>query len=144
MEKVQQVRGFTMTACIECHSKPLAQMKGLDGEKAHWDIKLNHANSETMNCATCHNGNDMNNLNTLTGKNIDFNLSYNVCAQCHSSQFADWKGGAHGKKVAGWAPPRASMTCVNCHNPHNPSFETRWPSVFNTEKVKQRKEGLEH
>lgn len=140
-ERKSQIKSF---ACIECHSKPLAQMKGLDGKKAHWDIKLNHANSEIMNCATCHNGNDMNNLKTLTGKNIDFNLSYNVCAQCHSGQFADWKGGAHGKKVAGWAPPRASMTCVNCHNPHSPSFGTRWPSVFNTEKGKQRKEGLEH
>ena len=48
-----------------------------------------------------------------------------------------------GKKVAGWAPPRASLTCVNCHNPHKPSFETRWPSVYNTKKAKERKEDLE-
>ena len=140
-ERKGQIKSF---ACTECHSRPVAQMKNLDAQKAHWDIKLNHANSEVMNCATCHNGNDMNNLNALTGQNIDFNLSYKLCAQCHFSQFEDWKGGAHGKKVAGWAPPRASMTCVNCHNPHSPGFEKRWPVQFNTQTLKERKEGLDH
>ena len=140
-ERKGQIKSF---ACIECHIKPLSKMKGLNQQKAHWDIKLNHANSEIMNCITCHNGSDMNSLNTLTGKNINLNLSHKVCAQCHSSQFEDWKGGAHGKKVAGWAPPRASMTCVNCHNPHNPSFETRWPVQFNTQKALEREENLDH
>ena len=56
-ERKSQIKSF---ACIECHSKPLSQMKGSDGKKAHWDIKLNHASSEIMNCATCHNGDDMN------------------------------------------------------------------------------------
>lgn len=139
-ERKGQIKSY---ACIECHSKPLNQMKGTDGQKAHWDIKIQHAAIETMNCATCHNPENMNNLNSLTGQDIDFNLSYKLCAQCHNSQFEDWKGGAHGKKVAGWAPPRASMTCVNCHNPHNPSFEKRWPVQFNTQKGIERKEGLE-
>jgi len=140
-ERKSQIKSF---ACIECHSKPVSQMKGTDTQKAHWDIKLNHANSDAMNCATCHNGEDMNQLNTLTGKNIDFNLSYKLCSQCHSSQFEDWKGGAHGKKVAGWAPPRASNTCVNCHDPHSPSFEKRWPVRFNTKTEIERNEGLGH
>ena len=140
-ERKSQIKSF---ACIECHSKPVSQMKGTDTQKAHWDIKLNHANSDAMNCATCHNGEDMNQLNTLTGKNIDFNLSYKLCSQCHSSQFEDWKGGAHGKKVAGWAPPRESNTCVNCHDPHSPSFEKRWPVRFNTKTEIERNEGLGH
>jgi len=140
-ERKGQIKSF---ACIECHSKPLEQMSSFDRKRAHWDIKLNHANSETMNCATCHSPDNMNNLKTLTGQNVDYNLSYKVCAQCHSSQFEDWKGGAHGKKVAGWAPPRASMTCVNCHNPHSPSFETRWPVQFNTQTELERKEDLDH
>jgi hypothetical protein len=140
-ERKGQIKSYS---CIECHIKPVAQMKSSVGQKAHWDIKLIHANSEIMNCATCHNGENMNNLNTLTGQNIDLNLSYKVCSQCHSNQFEDWKGGAHGKKVAGWAPPRASQTCVNCHNPHDPGFDTRWPVQFNTHKALQRKEGLDH
>jgi hypothetical protein len=140
-ERKGQIKSY---ACIECHSKPLEQMTSEGTQKAHWNLKLNHANTEIMNCATCHNGADMNNLNSLTGQPIDFNISFKVCAQCHSNQFEDWKGGAHGKKVAGWAPPRASMTCVNCHNPHNPGFEKRWPVQYNTKKAIERKEGLDH
>ncbi|MFD1162008.1 cytochrome c3 family protein [Hwangdonia seohaensis] len=135
---------ITSYACTECHTEPLDELKGKDLKKAHWDITLAHANSNTMNCATCHNGSDMNNLNTLTGIKVDFNSSYKLCAQCHSSQFEDWKGGAHGKRIGGWAPPRASLTCVNCHNPHSPSIESRWPSRFNTEQIEGAYEGLEH
>ncbi|TPN85231.1 cytochrome c3 family protein [Aquimarina algicola] len=141
-ERKKQIKSF---ACTECHSKPLSEMQGSsDSKKAHWDIKLMHADTGVMNCTTCHNGNDMDHLTTITGNKVDFNNSYTLCAQCHTSQFEDWKGGAHGKKVEGWAPPRASMTCVNCHNPHNPSFKTRWPSRFNTQKVKERNEELVH
>lgn len=129
---------ITSYACTECHSKPLTQMQGKDAKNAHWDIKLVHANKNTMNCITCHNPDNMDNLRSLTGNNIDFNNSYNLCNQCHTNQFKDWKGGAHGKRLAGWAPPRASMTCVNCHNPHKPHFESKWPERFNTETVKER------
>ena len=125
--------------CTECHSKPLRQLKGKELKKAHWDITLKHANSNTMNCVTCHNSANMDNLKSLTGNDIDFNKSYQLCSQCHSSQFEDWKGGAHGKRIGGWAPPRASMTCVNCHNPHDPGFASKWPERYNTQKVKERK-----
>ncbi|MEA1787660.1 cytochrome c3 family protein [Arenibacter sp. GZD96] len=142
LERQGQLKSFP---CTECHNKPLMTPSNhLNGQKAHRDIVLNHANSETMNCATCHNGKDMNSLNTLTHQEIDFNRSYTLCAQCHFSAFEDWKGGAHGKKIAGWAPPRASMTCVNCHDPHRPGFEKRWPVHYNTQTGKERKEGLDH
>lgn len=125
-------------ACTECHSQPLDKMQSKDVKKAHWDIKLAHANENTMNCVTCHNPNNMDNLKSLTGNAIDFNNSYNLCNQCHTKQFEDWKGGAHGKRIGGWAPPRASLTCVNCHNPHKPHFESKWPARFNTQTVKER------
>ncbi|SFS51596.1 Cytochrome c7 [Zhouia amylolytica] len=129
-------------ACTECHSKPLNQMQGADSEeyqKAHWDVKMIHARELTMNCITCHDGNNMNELKSLTGARIDFNKSYQLCSQCHSNQFQDWKGGAHGKRIGGWAPPRVSMTCVNCHNPHQPAIQPKWPARFNTQKVLERK-----
>ena len=136
-ERKSQIKSFE---CTECHSKSLDKMQSKDaGKKAHWDLKMAHANKNTMNCVTCHDGSDMNSLKSLTGNKIDFNNSYNLCSQCHSKQFADWKGGAHGKSMGGWAPPRASLTCVNCHNPHNPSFESRWPARFNTQTEKERK-----
>ena len=125
--------------CTECHTKPLAKMQSKDIKKAHWNIKLDHADVNTMNCVTCHNGNNMDNLKSITGHDIDFNKSYKLCSQCHQKQYKDWTGGAHGKKIESWAKPRASMTCVNCHNPHSPSFETKWPARFNTQKVKERK-----
>ena len=125
--------------CTECHTKPLVKMQGKDIKKAHWNIKLNHADLNTMNCVTCHNGNNMDNLKSITGHDIDFNKSYKLCSQCHQKQYKDWTGGAHGKRLESWATPRASMTCVNCHNPHSPSFETKWPARFNTQKVKERK-----
>jgi hypothetical protein len=134
-DRKSQIKSY---ACSECHSKPLDKMQHKDYKKAHWDIKLVHANENTMNCVTCHNPNNMDQLNSLTGKGIDFNNSYNLCSQCHSKQFEDWKGGAHGKRLGGWAPPRAAMTCVNCHNPHKPHFESRWPSRFNTQTEKER------
>ena len=134
-ERKSQITSF---ACTECHSKPLKELKGKEYKKAHWDIKLMHAQQEIMNCTTCHNGNDMDHLKSLTGESIDFNRSYKLCSQCHSPQFEDWKGGAHGKNIGGWSLPRAAMTCVNCHNPHKPQIESRWPSRFNTQKVKER------
>lgn len=126
--------------CTECHSESLATLKAHKvGEKAaHWNIKLNHANAETMNCTTCHNQNDLDNLQSLTSSKIDFNYSYKLCSQCHQEQFKDWKGGAHGKQLGSWAPPRLSNSCVNCHNPHSPKFEKRWPVRFNTTVEKER------
>jgi hypothetical protein len=134
-ERKSQIQSFE---CSECHSKPLKKLKGKEFKKAHWDIRLKHANAEAMNCTICHDAKDMNHLKSLTGSKIDFNQSYNVCKQCHTKQFEDWKGGAHGKRIESWALPRASMTCVNCHNPHSPSFESRWPAQFNTQKRKER------
>ncbi len=126
--------------CVECHTEPLETLRNDQANKkaAHWDIKLNHASLETMNCATCHSSNDMSNLHSLTNSNIDFNYSHKLCSQCHQQEFKDWRGGAHGKQIGGWAPPRLSSTCVNCHNPHTPQYEKRWPSRFNTQKVKER------
>lgn len=125
-------------ACTECHTKPLKNMQSKDIKKAHWNIKINHADNNAMNCATCHNGKNMNHLRSITGHTIDFDESYKLCSQCHQKQFTDWTGGAHGKRIESWAPPRASMTCVNCHNPHDPHIKSKWPERYNTQKVKER------
>ena len=132
-----EIRSF---ACTSCHIKPLPKAKHeRELKKAHWNILLQHATPDNMNCATCHSvrGN-MDELKGLTGKKIDFNHSYKLCSQCHPKQFADWKGGAHGKQIGSWAKPRVSLTCVNCHNPHQPKITSRWPSRFNTKKEKER------
>ena len=117
--------------CQRCHKVPLAQMKhdGKDGKaKAHWNIALKHADQQVMSCATCHLEGDLNQLRMLANQPVSLDSSYRVCAQCHSKQAADWAGGAHGKRVGGWAPPRVAKTCAECHNPHSPAWDHRYPS----------------
>jgi|SRR5262245_780729 len=115
--------------CTVCHTVPLEQMRGTPGSarRAHWDVKLQHAPATIMTCATCHGPNGQ--LHTLQGAPVDFDHSYRVCAECHAHQVEDWAAGAHGKRAAGWAPPRVVMACVQCHNPHQPRWDTRWPAV---------------
>ncbi len=114
--------------CTECHVQSTPQrMTEAVLRKAHWDIRLEHASSEVMSCATCHSP-TMEHLQTLGGHPIDWNHSYQLCAQCHTRQSQDWYGGAHGKRVGGWAPPRVVKNCPECHNPHRPRLEKRWPS----------------
>ncbi len=136
---------ITQYPCSNCHIAPLTtrQAEGQErttqaGEsqdagaaKAHWDIMIEHAETSVMNCTTCHTADDMDALHTLTGDVVDFNHSYQLCAQCHGQQHEDWLGGAHGKRVGGWAPPRVVENCVECHNPHQPAWDIRWPAVTN-------------
>jgi nitrate/TMAO reductase-like tetraheme cytochrome c subunit len=65
-------------------------------------------------------------------------MSYQLCAQCHNSQVKDWVGGAHGKNLSGWKSARVSKLCVECHNPHSPALDKRWPSRYNSQMVSQR------
>jgi hypothetical protein len=118
--------------CQRCHKLPLAQMKhdGKDGKTtAHWAVALKHADASVMNCSTCHFEGDLNSLRTLTNRPVKLDNGYQVCAQCHSKQASDWAGGAHGKRVTGWAPPRVVRSCVECHNPHAPAFAKRMPAM---------------
>lgn len=132
--RIQQITKFP---CSNCHTKPIDQLKKLNkGVSAHWDIELKHAQPVAMNCMTCHNMDNPDELTSLTNTGISFDHSYQQCSQCHSSQFKDWDGGAHGKRLRGWLPPRISQTCTGCHNPHKPAFEKRWPSRLNTERIK--------
>lgn len=122
---------ITSFPCQHCHTLPVEQM-GFPGDttrrKAHWDIHLHHAGSAVMDCFTCHSQSDPNKLRSLSGQLMEFDGSHELCGQCHTHQYKDWLGGAHGKKLSGWNEPRVSQTCVGCHNPHKPALESRWPS----------------
>lgn len=130
---------ITSFPCSSCHTESLSELQkgAAAGEKkAHWNVELKHAGIEAMDCATCHNTNgDMDKLVTLTGKSIHINESYKQCAQCHSTQYKDWVGGSHGKRLGSWAQPRVINNCTSCHNPHSLAFEPRWPARLNSAKV---------
>ena len=130
-ERKSKIKSFK---CSECHTKSIPELKSknLTGKKAHENIKLNHATTEELTCNSCHPTQNLDHLKSNLNAKIDFNQSYKVCAQCHSSEYKDWLGGAHGKRVKGWVNPRISNTCVDCHNPHSPKFESRFPAKLST------------
>ncbi|MGB0805434.1 MAG: cytochrome C [Salibacteraceae bacterium] len=132
---------ITSFKCSECHNVPLAQLlatKPKMGEKSHWNIEIKHASKNVMNCTTCHSEGNMDKLHSITNEPISFNNSYQLCAQCHQTQYKDWVGGAHGKRIGGWAKPVVKNTCVDCHDPHGPSFPHKFPSRINTRMMEQR------
>jgi len=117
--------------CAGCHTKPLAELvrtRPAHEPLAHWSVRLEHAAEAVMACATCHSSSNQGQLRLLGGATVSIDHAYQVCAQCHSTQAADWVGGAHGKRVGGWAPPRVSYSCTECHNPHKPALAPRWPT----------------
>ena len=95
--------------------------------RMHVDIDLIHAPSDSMNCTTCHAGDDPGQLQKLNGDRVSIDHAYQVCTQCHYEQARDWAGGAHGKRLGGWRGKRVVNSCTECHNPHRPKFEQRLP-----------------
>ena len=91
-------------------------------------VTMQHAAAPVMSCATCHQRDSPTLLHTLSGQTVAIDHAYQMCAQCHATQAAVWAGGAHGKRAGGWAPPRVRYNCTECHNPHRPKFESRWPA----------------
>lgn len=132
---------LTQFPCSQCHTLPLDKMKGALPDslrRAHWtirqlhpvDVALHrvHAGDEVLRCVTCHNADNLDVLTSLTGREIAFDHSYQLCAQCHAQQHKDWLGGAHGKRLSGWLMPRVVQNCTGCHDPHQPRWPKRWPA----------------
>ena len=108
--------------CSECH-----QSSNLPQQKTnHEEIKLHHGSATSMHCYSCHQKQDVAKLK-IPKNNVDFNQAPKLCYQCHSSQYKDWKHGAHGKRIGSWTGKRVIMNCTECHNPHQPGFKKRIP-----------------
>ncbi|NJO55667.1 MAG: hypothetical protein HC834_04110 [Rhodospirillales bacterium] len=130
-ETIARIPRMEGMPCSQCHNEPLAAViakRPKDQALSHWQVKLQHAPETVMNCQTCHGTGNMDELVMLSGKPASFNEPYTLCAQCHATQAKDWAGGAHGKRLDGWAGKRVAENCTGCHNPHSPAFETRWPA----------------
>lgn len=125
---VKQFSPAKINSCKECHKGQNLKFNH-QAPRSHWQIKLDHASIEIMDCKTCHIRKRVWNLKNIKGKKLSINQAYNICTQCHSGQGNDWKHGAHGKRVGGWASTRVIKSCTGCHNPHSPKFEKRWPAI---------------
>jgi len=116
--------------CSRCHNgKPLQQQLNDGLNHAHGDIELNHGQRPPA-CTTCHHKQERDFLALESGDKIDFDHTYQLCGQCHFRQKKDWIGGAHGKRDTYWDGDRVIWSCTECHNPHSPRFEKRWPKNY--------------
>ena len=113
--------------CSSCHAQGLVREK-----KPQADRRWTHQNIRPLHpvegrCATCHNYGDLNELVLEDGRSVALDHAYQLCARCHFQEAEDWAGGAHGKRMCGWAGLRVVMNCTDCHDPHAPAFAQRMP-----------------
>jgi hypothetical protein len=108
--------------CSGCHADP--------GDRTrrqlafHEDIQgvFDH-DSEHRWCLDCHDAQNRDVLKLASGEAVPFTESYRLCGQCHGDKYRDWRAGVHGKRVGQWDGEKTYFLCVNCHNPHTPSFK---------------------
>ncbi|MEJ2156856.1 MAG: cytochrome c3 family protein [Desulfobacteraceae bacterium] len=122
--------------CSQCHNdKPVTVHQA--AEIAHGRVVLDHGSTEKpLDCYTCHDREDRDQLVTEGGQRVDMDHSYQLCGQCHFRQKKDWVGGAHGKRIGYWAGARVVKTCASCHDPHSPHFKKRWPVTYSSPNAK--------
>jgi hypothetical protein len=94
---------------------------------AHVDIRALHPAETGAACTSCHAAADVELLRLQSGDVTTLDHAYRLCAQCHFRQTDAWAAGAHGKRLDGWQGRRVVMNCTDCHDPHQPSLETRMP-----------------
>lgn len=126
----------TMTnhPCASCHTSDFLPVPtdSPAGRRAHWNITLEHADTKTMVCGTCHDYSAMSKLRTVNGESVELNRSFEMCGSCHFAQRRDWEEGSHGKRVRSWQGPRLIQNCASCHNPHRPQIGSRFPVAHPT------------
>jgi hypothetical protein len=118
--------------CARCHDARTASgtPRTKPEERAsHWEVEIDHAPG--MTCRTCHEARAPGELHSLAGT-VSFDAAFQACGTCHREQLADWRGGAHGKRLTGWAEPRIVKNCAGCHNPHAPEIRPRMPVAHPT------------
>jgi len=111
--------------CNNCHEhiKSPKTVRKLMAE--HQNIVLKH--EQAMNCYTCHSREDREMLNDIYGHPVSFEESEQLCRRCHGPRYRDWKLGIHGRPHGYWDETkgeRVNFSCVYCHNPHAPKFQT--------------------
>ena len=86
--------------CLECHDKTTKCVSMHAGK---------HANSETVNCLSCHSihSSELRARSLLAKKELD------LCAGCHQTQASSFRNKPYGHRIG-----RGGMECSTCHQPH--------------------------
>lgn len=124
-EVVGRVPELEMYPCSDCHETAAdynTTQRTLVEE--HDTLKTHYAlHEEDGWCLRCHKENNYNKLRLQSGREISFNEAYQLCRECHSVVFKDWKINAHGKKTGGWNGQNKFFSCTKCHEAHDPEFK---------------------
>ncbi len=107
--------------CSDCHDAEEDNPKPRILKEEHKEIQLHHGNKD-MWCLHCHDFKDRDKLHLANGKQIPFEKSERLCAQCHGKKAEEWRSGVHGKRIGYWKGPKTYWRCIYCHNPHKPNF----------------------
>jgi DmsE family decaheme c-type cytochrome len=86
--------------CLACHDKTT------DADSRHAGA---HANSETINCFSCHEIHDADPL----AEALLVEDQLQLCSSCHQTQAAEMRMKPYTHRIG-----RGGMECTSCHNPH--------------------------
>ncbi|MCA9402279.1 MAG: hypothetical protein KC897_00735 [Candidatus Omnitrophica bacterium] len=115
--------------CNDCHATLEPSTIQKSHFSSHPDVILQHGANN--HCQTCHNRNNMDMLVDLNRNDVPFTQSQRSCLQCHGPIYRDWERGLHGRMNDYWDEERGAvrrLTCVACHDPHQPAFAPMNPA----------------
>lgn len=117
--------------CSECHKDFEHELTSNRPQGEHREVLDRFDHGGTIYCLSCHHQTDRNSFVDNLGQPMSEEPSETLCARCHGPIFGDWKEGIHGRINGHWSEeygPREKLTCLQCHDPHRPSFPQMKPS----------------
>ena len=115
--------------CNDCHKNIEPSTVQKSYFSAHSDIILEHGVNNY--CTTCHARDNREMLINIHKVEIPFAQSHKTCLQCHGPIYRDWENGVHGRMNDFWDSNQGEvrkLTCVACHDPHQPKFKPMNPA----------------
>jgi hypothetical protein len=111
--------------CSDCHAAIEVDMERRE-LGFHDEIELHHGPRDRW-CFDCHDPDNRDTLRLVSGREVGFEQSYELCGQCHGTIYRDWREGIHGRRRGYWDGAKSYLLCPACHNPHEPAFQPLKP-----------------
>ena len=95
----------------------------------HREIDLAHGIN--TRCFNCHHRANRDAFAGDGQAEIPWSEPQRLCAKCHGPVYRDWQHGSHGRTNGYWDAsrgPQIRRRCIECHNPHRPSFRPMAPA----------------
>lgn len=106
--------------CSQCHAD--FELDGSAGTGDFHEKAISGHGEPLRSCLDCHAAADMDALRLVGGEPIAFEQVDVLCGQCHGKIYLAWQAGAYGKRTGLWNGEKRYSSCVECHDPHQPTF----------------------